>query len=208
MRWHGKPRWWYSTVGLTLAAVVLVGAVEGIRTGADRAPGAATVPSTDDAEIPDGRAVPLGADGPLDLTGRVVRVIDGDTIRVESRGFETPVRLIGIDAPETRKPGAAVQCFGPEATRRTRALLSGRRVRLIGDPSQDTRDRFGRLLAYASVDGTTQTVNEQLVEGGFARVYVYRQSGPFRHVAAFRAAEARARNARRGLWGAACRYGP
>lgn len=38
------------------------------------------------------------------LTGQVTTVVDGDTIKVTSRGFETTVRLIGVDTPETRKP--------------------------------------------------------------------------------------------------------
>lgn len=205
MRWHGRPRWWYWAAGLTLAAVVLIGALGRDRTGGDAAPTAVTRSTADGATGRDGQTVPLDADGAVDLTGRVVRVIDGDTIRVESRGFETSVRLLGIDAPETRKPGAPVQCFGPEASRRARTLLSGKRVRLIGDPTQDTRDRFDRLLAYVHVDGAAQSVNHQLVDGGFARVYVYTPSGPFRHTSSFRAAESRARTARRGLWGDPCR---
>jgi micrococcal nuclease len=171
-------------------------------------PAARTSPSTTGGIAPLDDAIPAGSNGTIDLSGRVSRVIDGDTVKVVSRGFETTVRLIGIDSPETRKPGTPVQCFGTEATRRAQALLSGKRVRLVGDRTQDTRDRFGRLLAYVLVDGATQSVNYQLVEGGFAKVYVYTPSGPFRHTTAFRAAESRARAARRGLWGDACRPRP
>ena len=179
--------------------IVIVGSQKGDREAANP-PTSASSSIADDLPPP-GDASLAGA---VDLTGRVTRVIDGDTVRVEIRGFETTVRLIGIDTPETRKPGAPVQCFGPEASRRAHALLSGKRVRLIGDPTQDTRDRFDRLLAYVYVDGAAQSVNYQLVDGGFAKVYVYPPSGPFRHTTAFLAAEARARNTSRGLWGAPC----
>lgn len=54
------------------------------------------------------------------LSGHVTRVVDGDTIKVRSRGFEDTVRLIGIDTPETRDPSEPVQCFGLEASARAR----------------------------------------------------------------------------------------
>jgi micrococcal nuclease len=143
----------------------------------------------------------------LTLEGRVTRVIDGDTIRVESRGFETPVRLIGIDAPETRIPGEPVRCGGPEATARLRAVLPvGAPVRLVSDPTQDVRDRFARLLAYVYQGGRTgaASVNHGMVATGHARVYVFEPSGPFRFAARFREAERAARGARRGIWGPPC----
>src|SRR5687768_6838497 len=78
---------------------------------------------------------------------RVVRVVDGDTIVVRLSSGEEHVRLIGIDTPETKKPGTPVECFGPEAAARMAALLpAGTAVRLERD--EEARDRFGRLLAY------------------------------------------------------------
>src|SRR4051794_2391845 len=83
------------------------------------------------------------------LQGTVSRNVDGDTIHVRVRGFETTVRLIGIDTPESRRPGSPVQCFAAAASERTARILSpGTAVRLETDPTQDTRDRYGRLLAY------------------------------------------------------------
>ncbi|HWH14687.1 MAG TPA: thermonuclease family protein [Miltoncostaeaceae bacterium] len=139
------------------------------------------------------------------LSGTVSDVVDGDTIKVVARGFETPVRLIGIDTPETRKPGTPVQCFGPEATARVERLLPiGQRVRLVTDVTQDTRDRYGRLLAYVYRAGAGTSVNYSLVASGHAKVYVYRRTAPFTHVASFRRAEMHARRAKRGLWGPPC----
>lgn len=77
----------------------------------------------------------------------VRRVIDGDTIEVEFEdGAVARVRLIGVDTPETVDPRRPVQCFGAEASARTRELLDGQRVWLERDVSQT--DRFGRLLRY------------------------------------------------------------
>lgn len=145
------------------------------------------------------------------LQATVVRVVDGDTLRVRSRGFDTTVRLLGIDTPETHAPGTPVQCFGPEATARARRLMPvGAALRLETDPTQDTRDRYDRLLAYAfrpGRRGAAGSVNHALVASGHARAYVYRPSGPFRYAPAVLAAERRARTAGLGLWGPPCRGG-
>ena len=144
---------------------------------------------------------------PVVLSGAVTDVVDGDTIKVESRGFETTVRLVGIDTPETRRPGGFVQCFGPAASTRAKSLLPiGRRVRLVTDPTQDQRDRYGRLLAYVytpGASGATGSINYALVATGYAKTYVYRGT-PFQHVQPFRVAEARAKRLALGLWGPPC----
>lgn len=144
----------------------------------------------------------------ITLRGTVSDVVDGDTIKVVARGFETPVRLIGIDTPETRAPGKPVQCFGPAAAARTKRLLAtGQNVRLVTDPTQDNRDRYARLLAYVykpGRSGATGSVNYSLVASGHAKVYVY-AGVRFEHAAAFFKAQNRARRAKRGLWGPPCR---
>ncbi|HET8863026.1 MAG TPA: thermonuclease family protein, partial [Solirubrobacterales bacterium] len=54
--------------------------------------------------------------GPASATAFVTRVIDGDTIEARTGGKVEDVRLIGVDTPETVKPGTPVQCFGPQAS--------------------------------------------------------------------------------------------
>ena len=80
------------------------------------------------------------------VSARVVRVIDGDTIEVSIDGTEEDVRYIGVDTPETVKPGAPVQCYGPQASAANHRLVEGRTVRLVFD--RERRDAYGRLLAY------------------------------------------------------------
>ncbi|MFN8111295.1 MAG: thermonuclease family protein [Thermoleophilia bacterium] len=142
----------------------------------------------------------------MTITGTVAYVFDGDTIAVaDPRGSETRVRLLGIDTPETRKPDTPVQCWGPQASQRTHALLPlGTRVRVVSDPTQDLRDRYHRFLGYVFIAGATRSVNLRLVAGGDARVYVYDPAHPFRHLRGYRTAERHARAARRGLWGPPC----
>jgi micrococcal nuclease len=145
--------------------------------------------------------------GALELTGTVSSLVDGDTIKVVARGFETPVRLIGIDTPETRHPSKPVQCFGPAASAQMSRLLGvGQEVRLVTDDTQDTRDRYGRLLAYAykpGRSGAAGSINFGLVRSGHAKVYVY-GGVRFEHAVTFFREQNRARRAKRGLWGPPC----
>ena len=145
----------------------------------------------------------------------VTGVTDGDTIKVR-RGFRRyTVRLIGIDTPETKKPGTPFECGGKEATSRMYRLGftrprdrdddglfdskggKGRRVTVTTDPTQDRRDAFGRLLAYiASARGSFAAAQ---LRAGWASVYVF--ENPFEQLTRSQAAEASARNASRGVWG-------
>ena len=133
-------------------------------------------------------------------TARVVRVIDGDTLKVRlTTGQTATVRLIGIDTPETRKPGTPVECGGRDATARMKKLAmrngAGRAVTLTTDPTQDAVDRFGRLLAY--VNGGGVDFGRTMISSGWAKTYVYERE--FARVTTYRRAQASARAARRGV---------
>ncbi|MDQ3630180.1 MAG: thermonuclease family protein [Actinomycetota bacterium] len=128
---------------------------------------------------------------------RVERVVDGDTIRVRIDGREETVRYIGVDTPETKKPGTPVQCFGKRASAENERLVEGERVRLVA--GAEPRDRYGRLLAYVHRERGDVFVNERLLRGGFARTLTIAPND--RYEARFRLAEARARASRAGLWG-------
>lgn len=131
----------------------------------------------------------------------VERVVDGDTVVVRLGGRDERVRLIGINTPETVDPRKPVQCFGKEASNRTKSLLPrGTAVRLERDV--EARDRYGRLLAYVyrAQDGTF--VNLALAQEGFAESLTIPPNVAYAD--RFAAAVADARRASRGLWGA-CR---
>lgn len=130
--------------------------------------------------------------GSFTQKGVVTEVVDGDTLRVRlAGGTSERVRLIGIDAAER---GA---CFAGPAAARVRQLALSKPVVLRGDRTQDTRDRYGRLLAYVWLPGG-RDLGFQLVAGGFAKVYVYRN--PFERLSAYRTAESRAKSASAGAW--------
>jgi len=135
-------------------------------------------------------------EGPAEAVVPVTRVIDGDTIEVRIGGGVEDVRLIGIDTPETVKPGTPVQCFGPRASHFTKRLLEGRRVRLVF--GTERRDAYGRLLAYVRVG--RRLVEAALVRRGLARSLTIPPNDRFAPL--FRRLERRAALAGRGLWGA------
>jgi micrococcal nuclease len=102
------------------------------------------------------------------LSGRVTRVVDGDTVHVDLGGRDETVRYIGMDTPESVKPGVPVQCFAEAASHRNTALVAGRDVTLRLDA--ETRDRYGRLLAYVYRRSDGLFVNAELVRHGYARL--------------------------------------
>ncbi len=126
----------------------------------------------------------------------VVRVVDGDTIRVRIGGVEERVRYIGIDTPETAGSPAGEQPFGPEAAAFNESLVDGRRLCLERDVSE--RDRYGRLLRYAWLDDGT-LVNERLLDAGFARVVTFPPDVKY-HETRLLPAQQAAMAEGRGLW--------
>ncbi len=142
-------------------------------------------------------------DGPLrgaSLTGRVERIVDGDTVkvRVPSRSRVLTVRYIGVDTPESVKPGEPVQCYAKQASDFNDRLVTGRRVRLrIG---RERTDRYGRMLAYVYLLEGGRFVNAELVRRGYARTLEIPPNTDFAD--RFDRLARRAREQRRGLWSA------
>ncbi len=129
----------------------------------------------------------------------VQRVVDGDTLAVETGGVEERVRLIGIDTPESVKAGTEVECYGKEASARTAELLpAGTEVVLERDVQ--ARDRYDRLLAYAYRASDGLFVNEAIVTEGYGQPAEYPPNTA--HSARLALAGRQARGAGRGLWGA------
>jgi micrococcal nuclease len=96
------------------------------------------------------------------LRGRVVAVLDGDTIVVAGVG---KVRYLGIDTPELHHPRKPVQRLAAQARRANVRLVAGRMVELHTD--RERRDAYGRLLAYVYVSGSM--TNGGLLCAGLAR---------------------------------------
>ncbi|MDI9364180.1 MAG: thermonuclease family protein [Flavobacterium sp.] len=127
----------------------------------------------------------------------VTKVVDGDTFWADNDTKDgVKVRLIGIDAPESRKTSKKeVGYFGKEAKTYLTNLLSGKSVRLEYDLNRT--DQYGRTLAYVYLqDGTF--VNAELVKNGFAMTLTIPPNVKFANEFVKLQEEARENN--RGLW--------
>jgi micrococcal nuclease len=133
---------------------------------------------------------------------KVLRVVDGDTIRVRLDGRNERVRYIGVDTPESVKPGTPVECFAKRAAAANAALVAGREVRLVGDVEH--RDRYGRLLAYVYREPDGAFVNAELVRDGYARTLTIAPN--VAHARQLSQLARAARESGRGLW-TACAMG-
>lgn len=145
-------------------------------------------------------AGPAKAAGAKPRRARVLRVVDGDTIKVElASGTLETVRLVGIDTPESKRPQTPVECGSKKAASELRRLVDGRDVVLRRDPTQDAVDKYGRALAYVEVGG--DDAGERMVAAGWAKPYVYR-GVEFARVDRYRAALAGAKGRSAGVHGA------
>jgi micrococcal nuclease len=126
----------------------------------------------------------------------VVRVTDGDTLRVRvPGGREEAVRVLGIDTPEVHPE---LECGGLEATSALERLAPvGSKVVLVSDPTQADRDRYDRLLRYVGRSG--DDVGLAQVTSGHAQVFVFRDD-PFERNRAYQRAERTARQDGRASW--------
>ncbi|MDN4608036.1 thermonuclease family protein [Sporosarcina highlanderae] len=127
---------------------------------------------------------------------KLVKTIDGDTIKILYEGKEINVRYLLIDTPETSHPRLGKQPFGEEAKERNRQLVNSGALSIEFDVGE-RYDKYDRLLAYVYVDG--KSVQETLLSEGLARVaYVYPPNT--RHLSPFEEAQAVAKKKGLGIW--------
>jgi micrococcal nuclease len=120
----------------------------------------------------------------------VIRVHDGDTVTLSYKGSKYRVRLIGIDAPELgQKP------WGRISKNHLKEILPDR-IKIEMDVQ--SRDRYGRLLAYLRDENGT-LINQKMVEDGYAVLLTIPPN--VKHVDELKEAQRKAREAGRGLWG-------
>ncbi|HEX8504178.1 MAG TPA: thermonuclease family protein [Hymenobacter sp.] len=126
---------------------------------------------------------------PVAETGRVVRVVDGDTYDVLAGGITHRVRLLGVDAPEVGQP------FGRQAADSVAQLLRPAQLVLL---TRHGVDLYGRVLAAVRlpVEGKPAlALDSLLVVRGWAWAW-----DPKHRVAGRAAQQAAALKGRRGLW--------
>lgn len=118
------------------------------------------------------------------ISGKVVKVSDGDTVTVLQHKQMYKIRLDGIDCPESR------QAYGNKAKQFTSAQIFNRQVKV----SYKKKDQYGRYLGTVYYAGG-KNLNQELLKAGMAWHYKhYNQDKTLSHL------EIVARNKRVGLW--------
>ncbi|WP_347549177.1 thermonuclease family protein [Pseudalkalibacillus hwajinpoensis] len=129
------------------------------------------------------------------IPATVVRVVDGDTLKVTVENREETIRLLLVDTPETKHPSKPVQPFGPEASQFAKDKLQGKQIDIELDVSE--RDKYGRLLTYVWIGDSM--FNEMLLEEGLARVaYIYQPN--VKYVDQFESIQREAQKEAKGIW--------
>ena len=132
------------------------------------------------------------------LTGKVVKIMDGDTLYVLDANYEQhKIRLAGIDAPERK------QAYGLASRKHLASIVAGKQVRV----EYQKRDRYGRIVGKVLLVVVFHTSGDEIdvcleqIKAGFAWHYKkcqHEQSPEGRQL--YAEAEIRARDERLGLW--------
>lgn len=128
-------------------------------------------------------------------TFEVIKVIDGDTIKINYKGKHENIRFLLIDTPEmSHKQFDGPQPFAVEAKEKVEDLLVGGKVDV--EIGVQERDKYGRLLGYLYVNG--KSIQDELLREGLARVaYVYNDK---RHLERYLHIEKEAKKSGKGIW--------
>jgi micrococcal nuclease len=128
---------------------------------------------------------------------KVNYIYDGDTISILYKGRQKTIRLLGIDTPETVDPRKPIQCFGEQASLKTKELLNNRSISLVFNLNREQKDKYNRYLGYVYRDDGLD-INKYLIENGYAREYTYGK--PYDRQKEFKKLEKQAKEKSIGLW--------
>jgi micrococcal nuclease len=108
---------------------------------------------------------------------KVTKVVDGDTIDVDiDLGFNISytqrVRLAGIDTPESRTKDAREKALGLEVKNKVKSAIESAKTVIIKTELPDSTEKYGRILGWVYLDGAAKSLNEQLIDEGYAWGYM------------------------------------
>jgi micrococcal nuclease len=108
---------------------------------------------------------------------KVENVVDGDTIDVLiDLGFDilfaSRVRLAGIDTPESRTKDLAEKALGLEAKEYLKKSLKDAKSVVIKTEKMDSSEKYGRILGWVYTDGNTVSLNDMMINDGYAWGYL------------------------------------
>jgi micrococcal nuclease len=108
---------------------------------------------------------------------KVENVVDGDTIDVLiDLGFDilfqSRVRLAGIDTPESRTKDLKEKALGLESKEYLKKYLKDAKSVVIKTEKMDSSEKYGRILGWVYVDGDTESINDKMINDGYAWGYM------------------------------------
>jgi micrococcal nuclease len=108
---------------------------------------------------------------------KVTKIVDGDTIDVDidlgfNISFSQRVRLAGIDTPESRTKDLREKALGLEVKNKVKVSMESAKKVVIKTELPDSTEKYGRILGWVYLDGATESLNEQLIEEGYAWGYM------------------------------------
>jgi micrococcal nuclease len=108
---------------------------------------------------------------------KVTKVVDGDTIDVEidlgfDISFSSRVRLAGIDTPESRTTDKMEKALGLEAKAYLKHEIEAAKSVVIKTEKMDSSEKYGRILGWVFLDGSTVSLNEKMITDGHAWGYL------------------------------------
>ena len=108
---------------------------------------------------------------------QVTKVVDGDTIDVDidlgfSISYSQRLRLAGIDTPESRTTDKFEKTLGIESKDYLKHKLKDAKDVVVRTEKPDSSEKYGRILGWVYVDGNTKSLNEQMIEDGYAWGYM------------------------------------
>jgi micrococcal nuclease len=108
---------------------------------------------------------------------KVENVVDGDTIDVLiDLGFDilfqSRVRLAGIDTPESRTKDLAEKALGLESKEYLKNALKDAKSVVIKTEKMNSTEKFGRILGWIYVNGETVSLNDMMINDGYAWGYM------------------------------------
>jgi micrococcal nuclease len=108
---------------------------------------------------------------------KVSKVVDGDTIDVDidlgfDISFTSRVRLAGIDTPESRTTDKIEKALGLEAKLYLKNAIDASKTVVIKTEKMDSSEKYGRILGWVFLDGSDISINQKMINDGYAWGYL------------------------------------
>jgi micrococcal nuclease len=108
---------------------------------------------------------------------QVTKIVDGDTIDVDvdlgfSISYSQRLRLAGIDTPESRTTDKFEKTLGLESKEYLKTKFKEAKDIIVKTELPDSSEKYGRILGWVYVNGNSKSINEQMIEDGYAWSYM------------------------------------